>query len=132
METLNNTLSAGGPDGFYTLEKTAEGALGFASLVQFGSPKDVDYIGQVFHETSGKHYIDTVNFNIKHLKLLENVPLTKVRAFSTSQIGGALGDNGQNYKNIIMAMKGAGFKLGLAHADDSCLPPEAPPMHIAV
>ena len=135
MTTLNKTLSNGGPDGAYKLQITAEGTLGFADLAQFGSPPHgFDYIGQVFHTTSGPaHYVDTINFNIKD-GLKPWTPLEPtyalVRAFSTSQIGGALGDNGQNYKNIMTVMKKAfgfvdtpaGGKIFETVVDSSCHP----------
>jgi len=117
MTTLNQTMSNGGPDGAYKLQMTAEGTLGFGDLAQFGSPHGFDYIGQVFHTTSGPaHYVDTINFNIK-----QEDPYTVVRAFSTSQIGGALGDNGQNYKNIMSVMKAAfGKNYATVLVDSSC------------
>merc|ERR1711862_523054 len=117
-DALNSTLSDGGPDGYYELQMTDEGTLGFGDLKQFGSPMGADWIGQVSHTTSGpKHYADTINFNIK--KVSDDVSL--VRAHSTSGVGGAFGDNGQNYKNIVMAMKAAfGGKFKNKAVDASC------------
>jgi len=44
-----------------------------------------------------------------------------VRAFSTTQIAGAFKDNGQNYKNIMMAMKTAfGSSVKFVSVDGSC------------
>mmetsp|Transcript_1316 Transcript_1316/g.2805 ORF Transcript_1316/g.2805 Transcript_1316/m.2805 type:complete len:182 (+) Transcript_1316:47-592(+) len=124
MQTLNASLANGGPDGSYTLQSTAEGTLGFGDLRPFKT--GVDFIGQVHHMTSGpKHYVDTIDFTITAAKTG-----SVVKAFSISLIGGALGDNGQNYKNIKMAMDGAfksnGYKL--SHVDDSCPEPESPLM----
>lgn len=125
MDTLNRTMSKGGPDGAYELQMTAEGTLGFGDLTQFGSPQGTDWIGQAHHTTSGSaHYVDTLNFNIK-----KGDGYSLVRAFSVSQIGGALGDNGQNYKNLITVMKaafGKAFKGG--SVDGSC---PAPALQVA-
>mmetsp|Transcript_15990 Transcript_15990/g.36614 ORF Transcript_15990/g.36614 Transcript_15990/m.36614 type:complete len:182 (+) Transcript_15990:62-607(+) len=122
MQTLNASLANGGPDGYFTLQPTAEGTLGFGDLRPFKT--GVDFIGQVHHMTSGpKHYNDTID-----ITLTSTAAGTMVKAFSLSLIGGALGDNGQSYKNIKMAMDGAfkstGYKL--SHADDSCPEPEFP------
>merc|ERR1711879_575700 len=112
MQKLNKTLSNGGPDGYYTLQMTAEGTLGFGDLRPFKIPSGEQFIGQVHHMTSGpKHYNDTINFNIKPQLCKGAYCATGegsiIKAFSTSLIAGALGDNGQNYKNIMMAMKAA-------------------------
>ena len=45
MNKLNATICAGGHDGQYTAQMTAEGTLGFGDLRNKGL--DVDYIGQV-------------------------------------------------------------------------------------
>jgi len=120
MTQLNVTLSKGGVDGNYELKMTAECTLGFCDLIQFGSPFGFDYIGQAYHTTSGPaHYVDTVNFWIKTGK----AGYSTLRAFSTSQIAGALGDNGQNYKNIITAIKAAfGADVEGVSVDGSCPP----------
>jgi hypothetical protein len=117
MNKLNQTLSNGGPDGAYELQMTAEGTLGFGDLSQFGSPQGTDWIGQAHHTTSGPaHYVDTLNFNIK-----KGDGHSLVRAFSVSQIGGALGDNGQNFKNIITLVKAAfGEDFNGQSVDGSC------------
>jgi len=119
MDALNKTLSNGGPDGAYELQMTAEGTLGFGDLTQFGSPQGTDWIGQAFHTTSGPaHYVDTLNFNIKSER---DGAASLVRAFSLSQIGGALGDNGQNYKNVMTLMKAAfGDDIQGSSVDGSC------------
>merc|ERR1712048_1093290 len=73
MSKLNATLASGGPDGGFTLQRTAEHSLGFANLTEivhklpepFHSSVQGVYIGQVYHQTSGpKHYNDSVSFNI--------------------------------------------------------------------
>ena len=58
------------------------------------------YIFQGHHNTSGG-YVDTLNFNLKptadgHL----------LRMFSVSNIHGALGDSGQNYKTLAFILEG--------------------------
>lgn len=123
VQALNLTLATTGPDYYYWPQMTAEGVRGFADLTVMGSPMGYDYIGQVSHVTSGPaHYVDYVNFNIKSMM---NGTQSIVRAHSISGIGGALGDNGQNYKNIMMAMKAA-FGVGVQGmpVDGSC--PSAP------
>jgi hypothetical protein len=98
---LNKSLSNGGADGYYTLQPLYEGVLGFTQLGNYSM-----YLGQAHHMTSGPaHFNDTVNI------LIEGTDDGKstVTAFSTSLIAGALGDAGQGYKNIAMAMKAADF-----------------------
>merc|ERR1712166_429434 len=117
MNTLNKTLSGGGPDGLYELQMTAEGTLGFGDLKQFGSPLGKDWIGHIYHSTSYSGYTDTLNYNIADNK----DGTSTIRAFSTPQIGGALGDNGQSYKNLIYGLKAAfGNKIAITSADGSC------------
>lgn len=99
MSTLNRSLADGGPDGQYELQYLFENATGFTQL------DGGQYLGQVHHTTSGPaHYTDKVNFLIE-----PDGENSKIKAFSLSLIGGALGDVGQGYKNIIMALKGANF-----------------------
>jgi hypothetical protein len=117
MQALNASFTSRGPDGAYTPQMTAEGTLGFGDLKQFGSPMGVDWIGQVFH-TSPHPYTDTINFNIRNTE-----GGVVVKAFSISQIGGALGDNGQNYKNIVNLLKAAFGNFNdfqLRRLDESC------------
>merc|ERR1712066_330931 len=116
---INSSLVQGGPDGAFTLQMTAEGTLGFGDLRQFKIPSGEQFIGQVHHMTSGpKHYNDTIDFTIS-----KTDTGSVIKAFSLSLIGGALGDNGQNYKNIVMALKSVQWKGGalqITNADDSC------------
>jgi len=132
MKLINNSLADGGPDGYYTLQMTAEGTLGFGDLRPFKVPSGQQFIGQAHHEASGpKHYNDTVNFNIRPQQCSHgqecNGQGSIIVAFSTSQIGGALGDNGQNYKNIVMGMKAAKWKeditKNLGFVGNACSPP---------
>merc|ERR1712039_489085 len=104
--------------GYYTLQPLAEGVTGFFDLSVFKA--GLPFIGQVHHMTSGpKHYNDTIDFTIT-----KSGSGSVIKAFSLSLIGGALGDNGQNYKNIVMAMKSVQWKgdgaLQITNADDSC------------
>eukprot|EP00427_Karlodinium_veneficum_P021291 CAMPEP_0169119792 /NCGR_PEP_ID=MMETSP1015-20121227/31753_1 /TAXON_ID=342587 /ORGANISM="Karlodinium micrum, Strain CCMP2283" /LENGTH=198 /DNA_ID=CAMNT_0009182711 /DNA_START=44 /DNA_END=640 /DNA_ORIENTATION=+ len=129
MTKLNSSLAGGGLDGFYTLQRTAGGNLGFDDLSKFKLPNNVAFVGQVHHMTSGPmHFNDTIDFNIKPQQCESGVECEAtgsiITAFSLSLIAGALGDNGQNYKNIVMAMKGAfGKTFDFAHVDSSCPPP---------
>jgi len=127
MKMLNSSLAKGGPDGYFTLQMTAEGTLGFGDLRPYKI--EYDFIGQVHHMTSGPmHYNDTIDINIKPQECADQECSghgSVIKAFSLSLIGGALGDNGQNYKNILMIMKGVQWKaqFGQGAADDSCAPP---------
>jgi len=101
---LNESFASGGADGQYTASLLAEGVTGFANLTGAGVPgMPVVYVGQVIHTTTGGkyHFNDSVNFN-----LVPSVDgnSTVITAFSTSLVGGAYGDAGQNYKNLKMAM----------------------------
>ena len=126
MHKLNQTLAfgtgsriyqPGGPDGWYELQPTAEGTLGFYDLRQNGSPNGVDFIGQATHTTSGDaHYVDTINYGIS----TNHDGTYTIRAFSISGIGGALGDNGQNYKNAIYPLNVAFGGGAVKPVDGSC------------
>jgi len=115
---LNSSLANGGPDGYYTRQLLDEGVTGFFDLSALKPGLPV--IGQVHHVTSGpKHYTDTIDFTITATD-----SGSVIKAFSLSLVGGALGDNGQNYKNIVMALKNVQWKDGgalqITNADDSC------------
>jgi hypothetical protein len=118
MNSLNATITAGGPDGLYTPMMTAEGTLTFGDLKQFGAP--VDFIGQAEHQTINGQYTDTVNFT---LEPSADGKSTTVNAFSISQIAGAFGDDGQNHWNIAQLFdedsKFAGVAT-IANKDSSC------------
>merc|ERR1739845_96179 len=117
VNMLNQTLAA--PGGYYWPQPTAEGMLGFADLTLMGSPMGFDYIGEVSHTTSGQgHYVDYIRFNIRSGASGMNGSHSVVRAHSISGIGGALSDNGQNFKNIMTAMKAAfGSNIHAASVD---------------
>ena len=85
MQALNTTLAQGGPDGLFHLMPTAETSpyAGFADLRQY-HPEQVSFLGQAWHTTQKRTYNDTLN-----LLILKESPRATLRAFSTSQIGGA-------------------------------------------
>merc|ERR1712070_622478 len=98
-------LSKGGPDGGFALQPNAEGTFGLANFSdKTGIPKMMQYIGTTYHTTYGPlHYNDTINMNIfPDCEYEGNAVLT---LFSISQIPGAFGDAGQNYKNIAQILK---------------------------
>ena len=101
MQALNTSLAGGGPDGRFTLMPTDETYPypGFADLRPY-HPDEISFLGQAHHLTAKRTYTDTVN-----LLILKESPTANLRAFSTSQIGGAYSDGGQNYKNIVVLLK---------------------------
>eukprot|EP01059_Diplonema_ambulator_P035240 TRINITY_DN821_c0_g1_i2.p1 TRINITY_DN821_c0_g1~~TRINITY_DN821_c0_g1_i2.p1 ORF type:complete len:206 (+),score=77.97 TRINITY_DN821_c0_g1_i2:57-620(+) len=132
-DSLFAALSNGGPDGRYAWQTAAGGTYGFSVDYKY---YPYHYVGQVYHTTPmpGQYvqsgpYRDTVNFVI-FTEPSRNV--TTLRAFSISDINGALGDNGMNYKTIMLAIKAANIAPATsAHEDKSCqiVPPPPPPAH---
>ena len=121
MNAMNATIVEGGPDKLYTPKMTAEGTLTFGDLRPYG--KDVDFIGQTYHETQNGLYTDTINFTLKPtLDSASGVNGTYVKAFSISQIAGAYGDDGQNYFNIVQLMESIPLLKGVSavNVDASC------------
>jgi len=103
---LSSSFDTGGPDGQFTKNPMAEGGFGFANLtglppVSSGFGSGDAFIGQLNHMTTGGkyHFNDTVNFNI-----VDSEGGATMNAFSTSLIGGAYGDAGQGYKNLMMLL----------------------------
>mmetsp|Transcript_18111 Transcript_18111/g.30251 ORF Transcript_18111/g.30251 Transcript_18111/m.30251 type:complete len:184 (+) Transcript_18111:31-582(+) len=123
VELLNTSLAKGGPDGHYTQSFLVEGVKGFADLRPY--KQKVDFIGQATHMTSGApHYNDTIDITV--------TPTAKggayISLFSISQIGGAFGDQGQNYKNLIMIIRDVSLRNHMfienkGHVDRSCPAP---------
>lgn len=120
-QKLNSTLGGGGPDGHYTLQTTAGNQIGFDNLTKyvpdlpepFNASTSGVYLGQVHHMTDGPlHYNDTINFNV--IANPAGVG-SLIHAFSLSLVGGALGDAGQNYKNIMMPLKAAFPQQSIKH-----------------
>ena len=105
MRSLNDSLASGGPDQRYTLLPTAESPYGFGDLRPY-HPEAVSFIGQAEHLTSNHTYIDTLNF----LLLKESANAAMLKAFSISRIGGAYGDDGQNFKNIVLLLNSLGLE----------------------
>merc|ERR1719273_584118 len=93
-----------GPDGRYTLQPTADGKNGWDDLTPYNL--SVSYIGQVWHTTKVKHYNDTIDMTIGPNE--KHPTGSTLKIFSISQIGGAYGDAGQNYKNIAQVVKALG------------------------
>merc|ERR1712166_727513 len=97
---LTKKLTAGGSDGGFVLQPNAEGSVG---LAHFPSINNIQYLGTAYHQTFGPaHYRDTINIAIFHASSVTPHTNSVLEVFSTSQIGGAYGDAGQNYKNIMM------------------------------
>mmetsp|Transcript_34195 Transcript_34195/g.105776 ORF Transcript_34195/g.105776 Transcript_34195/m.105776 type:complete len:178 (-) Transcript_34195:61-594(-) len=115
---LNASIHAGGPDGNYAARPTDEGTSGFADLRPYNV--SAQFIGQAWHTTSGAaRYNDTVDMNVASLG-----DGSIVKFFSLSLVGGALGDAGQNFKNIVaLAQDAFGDDVALEHADESCPEP---------
>jgi len=99
---LNESLHNGGPDGLYTANELHEGGTGFAEL----PPRHLT-IGQGNHESSIYHYNDTLNFIARDTSDTH----CTVTAFSISNIGGALGDQGQNYANLEALVQATGLQF---------------------
>lgn len=68
------------------------------------------YVLQGQHNTYG-HYTDTLNFNVFE----SGHGLTGIRAFSISNVHGALGDNGQNYKTLAYMLRGMFGELQIVY-----------------
>jgi hypothetical protein len=85
-----------GPEHGYAYQNTSDAAGHNPSddLRPYKIPGGYQYIMQVTHTTKGG-YVDKVDMYIKATKTG-----SLIRAFSSSGIHGALGDHGQNYKNI--------------------------------
>jgi len=92
MVLLNESIASGGPDSQYSPNMLHQGSKGFAEVPPF---QNLAYVGQATHRTTIKKYEDTLNFAI-----LKGKTSTAVSAFSISNIGGAFGDEGQNYANL--------------------------------
>eukprot|EP01063_Lacrimia_lanifica_P024118 TRINITY_DN32081_c0_g1_i1.p2 TRINITY_DN32081_c0_g1~~TRINITY_DN32081_c0_g1_i1.p2 ORF type:complete len:188 (+),score=69.80 TRINITY_DN32081_c0_g1_i1:60-623(+) len=129
-DSVQSVLSNGGPDGRYALTTTADGTFGFEGFG--GAIPNWQYIGQATHTTpmpgtapgvKTGPYRDTVNFVIYTDDKEPNV--TTLRAFSISEINGALGDGSINYKNIIQVMRAVSngtdtLAWTMTHEDGSC------------
>merc|ERR1712187_294824 len=91
MMKINRSLANGGPDGYYTLQMTAEETLGFGDLRKFKVPTGEQFIGQAHHMTSGpKHYNDVLDFTIRPQQCAEGVQCSAsgsiIKVFSLSLV----------------------------------------------
>ena len=128
---LNETLAHGGPDGRYSFSPMAGGSVGFTDLRPFNI-SGVSFLGQTHHLTAKRTYTDTQNWLIGP-GTYKGRDGTVIKAFSTSEIGGAYGDAGQNYKNLVLPayrslMRSATARLyawhfNIVHPDGSCPAP---------
>ena len=101
-------LAKGGKDGSYAYVTGPDSAGHNPSDDLTRAPSlSWDYIFEGRHTTSGG-YVDTLKFNIARVKPGH---ATIMRIFSVSDVHGALGDNGQNYKNIAYILEGRGAKI---------------------
>jgi len=116
MNRLNASIVAGGPDGLYMPQITAEGTLTFGDLRAY--PGHPDFIGQAWHATKNGLYNDTINFTLTPTDSTGTA--TQVKAFSISQIGGAYGDAGQNYFNIVQLITSLWADAKAEPLDSSC------------
>jgi len=81
------------------------------------------FIVQGSHTTSGRKYVDTLNFNIRASSGSSSV----LRAFSISNIHGALGDAGQNYMNLAFVLRALGADPSSATELHGCGKPTPQP-----
>ena len=105
-----------GPDGRYGSSKMAEGGVVMADLRPFN--KSVDYILHATHNTTGG-YVDDISITISP-RSTAGVEAVSALAFSSSGIGGAYCDSGQNYKQILMLFEAIQAAWTLEHMDGSC------------
>lgn len=94
-QTIVGSLKAGGADGRYRF-------INGSDYRKAGRASGVQYQLQGVHSTLVHHYNDTLNMIV----LSNSSDSSVVRAFSISQIEGALCDAGQNYKNLVGFIKG--------------------------
>ena len=100
--TVADLLQSKGPDGSlgYVTGPNAAGQNPGDKLPTNIPGLDFRYIFQGTHATTGG-FVDTIDFNIED----RGAAGMFLRAFSRSGIHGALGDNGQNYKNVQYLLK---------------------------
>jgi len=102
-QTIKKYLQGGGEDGSYTYVTGPDAAGHNPGDDLTAYPIAWDYIFQGQHTSSGG-YVDTMKFNLKRPSTPDGS--TTLRVFSVSDVHGALGDNGQNYKNIAYLVEG--------------------------
>lgn len=116
-ESLNSTIYEGGPDGLYIPAITALGHFCIDDLRPYDKP--VHFIGQAYHYSAVSHWQDTVDFTIAPSDDSDDGD-SKLFMFSISNIGGAYGDDGQNYNNIMQLVSSLGLPYSMKHLDESC------------
>ena len=99
---ITDFLKKGGDDGSfaYITGPDAAGHNPGDDLTPYGIAWQ--YVWQGTHTTTGG-YVDTIDFNIKKASD-DATEEAVVRVSSRSNIHGALGDNGQNHKNVMSVM----------------------------
>ena len=115
ISLLNATMASGGPDNQYTPQVTAGGNLFYDDLTNYNVPNDAKFIAQSFHVTDNGQYTDTQQWVV-----YPHGTGSKIVGFSISQIGGAYGDDGQNWFNLNSVFTKAYPASKVMHADGSC------------
>lgn len=116
-QLLHAMENNGGPDGRYLPCVMAEGGRGVADLRPYN--KSVDFIMRTDHNTTGG-YVDAIDITISPRSSNGDVDAVTAIAFSSSGIGGAYCDAGQNYKEILMLFEAMQAPWRLEHLDGSC------------
>lgn len=115
---MNSTFLAGGPDKQYSAAPMAGGTVGFEDLRQYHIP--ADFLGQSYHVTDKGTYTDTQNWVVYNVDD-DSEMKSKIVAFSISQIGGAYGDDGQNWYNLAQIFMSLWPNSEIGHVDKSCM-----------
>ncbi|KAK3232714.1 hypothetical protein CYMTET_56955 [Cymbomonas tetramitiformis] len=117
-DTIKKYLEQNGGDGFsYVTGPDDAGHNPSDDLRKYNITWKYTMQGQ--HTTSGG-YTDTLNFNVFD----SGNGLTGIRAFSVSNIHGALGDNGQNYKTLAYMLRGMFGELQIVYGCGEQTPAE--------
>jgi len=119
--TIAAYLESGGSDGLFARRSGPQPPSmqdPTDDLTPYEGAKPWMYILQGTHQTSGLHYEDTINVAIKQDAGAETVV---ARLFSTSEIHGALGDDGQNFKNVMTVLQDVfGATASQVHVKHGC------------
>ena len=118
MNKMNSTFIQGGPDSQYTTPTLASGTVGFDDLRPYGV--EADFLGQTYHVTDKGTYTDTQNWVVYSINDGSKMK-SKIEGFSISQIGGAYGDDGQNWYNLAQIFQTLWPESEISHADKSCM-----------
>eukprot|EP00958_Prasinococcus_capsulatus_P007045 scaffold655_cov379-Prasinococcus_capsulatus_cf.AAC.2 len=148
VAALNSSVAeTNGPDGMYSFAPMDSGDVGFVSytdalsMVQFTrhtNPYPCGLYGMcVYNDTIDITVTTPASHEHSHLLVHDGREVrqgwignqigsqgrTDVKFFSISDIGGAYGDGGQNYKNILMLIREMSAKLGLVSSASPNVPP---------